>query len=257
MVTSSNAQHARSDGALASRPEFNIESVVKARPAMTGEDAHGFLATYAQSMALSNSDNGVRVDDPVFRYNEGEEIDAEMALVQFGRQFTVLGDMGPSARRVLWSLCRNREAQLGMPVVLARTEDASQWEADAPHVYFVEVPDALRPRLARICEAKAMTPDEVECLALVYLPADGSGWVGKDGRRRVSQLDSDVQYLLPMVAPLRKGQGEAWYHVVRACIRHLWLRANTPARDLDTVSVDDMDAAEYASFMATGGEEAF
>lgn len=247
MVTSSNARMARDEGQLAARPSFSIDQVVT-RPQMSGEDAHGFLAQYAASFASQ----GMEIE--VMRFDNGSEAYADEVLVQFGRQFVVLPDMKPAARRRLWALARSREAQIGMPVVLARSEDASQWECDAPHVYVVEVTDALRGAFARVCEAKAMELDELECVALVYLPAAGSGWEGKDGRKRVSQLDSDVQYLLPMVAPLRRGQGEAWYHTVRAAVRHLWQQANPPVRT-QRVPLDEMDAAEYASLMATGGEE--
>lgn len=255
MVTSSNARHARDEGALAPKPEFNIERFVK-RPALAPEDAHSFLAGYAQSFARQGADDGIQANDPVVRLSEGEEVDADVVMDSFGRQF-VVADMKPAALRALWALARNRDAQLGMPVVLARSEDASQWEADAPHVYFVEVPEALKPRLARFCEARAMTTDEVECLALVYLPAAGSGWVGADGRRRVSQLDSDAQYLLPMIAPFRQGHGLAWYHLVRGVVRALWMRTVTPEVDVENVPLDDLDPADLAHLLAGGDESRF
>jgi hypothetical protein len=239
------------EGALTTEPSFSIESVMKPVAALSPEVAHGFLAQYAASFRAAGMVNSI------MRYDGGSEVDADEVLVSFGRQFVVVPDMKPAGRRRLWSMARNRDLQLGMPIVLARSEDATMYEADAPHVYVVEVPEQAQALFTRICEARAFKPEELEAVAVVYLPAAGSGWPGRDGRLRVSQLDSDVQNVLPMIAPLRKGQAEAWYHVVRAAVRHLWLEANPPVRSTANVPLDELDAAEYASLLATGGEEAF
>jgi len=239
------------DGVRVDRPrEFDINRLAAPAAGREAVEATEFLARWLDNYVGADG----ATDAHIVRWNGGEEVEVDMALTQFGRQF-VVKDMAPRAMRFLWNLARDRERQLGMPIVLPNSEE-EQFQADAPHVYFVDVSDWERKHLfASICEAKAMTTDELECIAVVYVPLPGSGWVGHDGRKRVSQLDSDVQFLLPMVAPLRMGQGETWYHLVRLCVRTLWLEANRPTRDVTNVPLDELDEAELASLMATAGEE--
>lgn len=240
------------EGVKVERPrEFDINQLAAStKVGRTQAEATEFLSAWVDGYIGQDG----ATDAHIVRWNGGEEVEVDMALTQFGRQF-VVRDMAPSAMRMLWSLARNRELQIGPPVVLPESHE-DQFQCDAPHVYFVDVSEwEHKARFAKVCEAKAMTTDELECVALVYVPAAGSGWEGRDGRKRVSQLDSDVQYLLPMVAPLREGQAETWYHLIRLCVRTLWLEANRPTRDVTNVPLDSLDEAELASLMATQYED--
>jgi hypothetical protein len=232
------------------KPRFDITRLTTATPKVDAVVATQFLARWVDGYVGADG----ATDAHVVRWNGGEEVEVDQALVQFGREF-VVKDMAPRTMRFLWNLARDRERQLGMPVVLAES-DEDQFQSDAPHVYFVDVSDWERKAaFSEICAARGMTTDELEVIALVYVPQPGSGWVGKDGRRRVSQLDSDVQFLLPMVAPLRQGQGETWFHLVRLCVRTLWAEANRPVRDVGNVPLDSLDEAELASLMGLAEDD--
>jgi hypothetical protein len=209
------------------------------------DDCDDFLQAYTAEYSDRMEADGRM---PQMMRFEGDDLDAEAVLAQFARSF-VVRSWSDRQRRIIWGLCRDREFQLGMPAVLASVDSESLFDPRAAHVYFFEVPERLQGQFAGVGALRGV--ETVRACCTVYVPHTDP-WRGKDGRERVSQLDSDARYVLPMLVPFASVEhARAWYEVVKACVRHLWMAENRPPREIDDgVEVDSMDPAELAALLA-------